>query len=41
MFKFKRLPNGISLKYKTRFCVRTNLQSAEVDYFEIYTPLSQ
>ena len=40
-FKLKRLIDGTSLKYMARLCVRGDLQTEGVDYFEIYTPLVQ
>ena len=40
-FKLKRLPDDISLEYKARFCVREDLQTDGVDYFETYAPVVQ
>ena len=40
-FKLKRLPDETPLKYKTRFCVRGDLQTEGVDYFETYAPVVQ
>ena len=41
VFKLKRLPDGTALKYKARFCVRGDLQTEGVDYFETYAPVVQ
>jgi hypothetical protein len=38
VFKVKRLPDGTPSKFKARFCVRGDLQTEEVDYFETYAP---
>jgi hypothetical protein len=38
---FKRLPDGMSLKFKARLCVRGDLQREGVDYFEMYFPVIQ
>lgn len=40
-FKLKRRPDGTPLKFKARYCVRGNLQTAGVDYFETYAPVVQ
>ena len=40
-FKLKRLPDGTPLKYKARFCVRGDMQTHGVDYFETYAPVVQ
>ena len=34
--KLKIFPDGTPSKYKARFCVRRNLQTEGVDYFETY-----
>jgi hypothetical protein len=41
VFKLKRLPDGTPSKFKARFCVRGDLQTEGVDYFEIYAPVVQ
>ena len=38
-FKLKRLPDGSSLKYKARYCVRGDKHVAGVDYVETYAPV--
>jgi len=40
-FKLKRLPDGSPLKYKARYCVRGDLQTEGVDFFETYAPVVQ
>jgi hypothetical protein len=40
-FKLKRRPDGTPLKFKARYCVRGDLQTAGVDYFETYAPVVQ
>ena len=40
-FKLKRLPDGSPLKFKARYCVRGDLQTEGVDYFETYAPVVQ
>ena len=40
-FKLKRLSDGTPLKYKARFCVRGDLQTEGVDYFETYALVVQ
>ena len=40
-FKLKRRPDGSPLKFKARYCVRGDLQTAGVDYFETYAPVVQ
>ena len=37
----KRLSDGTPSKYKARFCVRGDLQTEGVDYFETYAPVFQ
>jgi hypothetical protein len=39
VFKFKRLPDGTPSKFKARFCVRVDLQTEGVYYFEMYVPV--
>ena len=39
--KLKRLPDGTPSKYKARYCVRGDLQTEGVDYFETYAPVVQ
>jgi hypothetical protein len=41
VFKLKRLPDGTPSKIKARFCVRGDLQTEGVDYFETYAPAVQ
>jgi hypothetical protein len=40
-FKLKRLPDGTPLKFKARYCVRGDLQTEGVDYFDTYAPVVQ
>ena len=37
----RRLSDGTPSKYKARYCVRGDLQSEGVDYFETYAPVVQ
>ena len=39
--KLKRLPNETPSKYKARYCVRGDLQTEGVDYFETYDSVVQ
>jgi hypothetical protein len=39
VFKLKHLPDGTPSKYKARLCVRGDLQTEGVDYFETYAPV--
>jgi hypothetical protein len=41
VFKLKRFPDGSPSKFKARFCVRGDLQTEGVDYFETYAPVVQ
>jgi hypothetical protein len=41
VFKLKRLPDGTPSKLKARFCVRGDLQTEGVEYFETYAPVVQ
>jgi hypothetical protein len=41
VLKLKCLPDGTSLKFKARFCVRGDLQKEGEDYFETYAPVVQ
>jgi len=38
-FKLKRYPDGTPRKFKARLCVRGDLQTEGVDYFEKYAPV--
>ena len=40
-FKLKRLPDGTPSKHKARYCVRGDLQTEGVDFFETYAPVVQ
>jgi hypothetical protein len=40
-FKLKRLPDGTPSKFKARFCVRGDLKTEGVEYFETYAPVLQ
>mmetsp|Transcript_15021 Transcript_15021/g.28265 ORF Transcript_15021/g.28265 Transcript_15021/m.28265 type:complete len:2300 (+) Transcript_15021:159-7058(+) len=40
-FKLKRLPDGMPLKYKARYCCRGDMQTEGVDYFDTYAPVVQ
>ena len=39
VFKLKRLPDGTPSKFKARYCVRGDKQTAGVDCFDIYAPV--
>ena len=39
VFRRKRNPEGIVTKHKARYCVRGDMQTAGVDYFESYAPV--
>jgi hypothetical protein len=41
VFKLKRLPDGTPSKFKARFCVRGDLQTEGVEYFEYYALVVQ
>jgi hypothetical protein len=41
VFKLQRLPDGTPSKFKARFCVRGDLQTEGVDYFETYAHVVQ
>jgi hypothetical protein len=41
VFKLKRLPDGTPSKLMARFCIRGDLQTEGVDYFETYAPVVQ
>jgi hypothetical protein len=41
VFKLKRFPDRSPSKFKARFCVRGDLQTEGVDYFETYAPVVQ
>lgn len=38
-FRRKRNPEGVVTKHKARYCVRGDMQTAGVDYFESYAPV--
>jgi Reverse transcriptase (RNA-dependent DNA polymerase) len=38
-FKVKHFPDGTVRKLKARFCVRSNRQVQDIDYFETYCPV--
>jgi len=38
-FKLKILPDGTPSKFKSRCCVRGDIQKEEVDFFETYAPV--
>jgi hypothetical protein len=40
-FKRKRYPDGLTKKFKARFCTRSNKQLEGIDYFETYAPVVQ
>jgi hypothetical protein len=40
-FKIKRFPDGLTKKFKARFCARGDKQIEGVDYFETYAPVVQ
>ena len=40
-FKLKRFPDGTPHKFKARYCVRGDLQTEGVDYFDTYAPVVQ
>ena len=40
-FKRKRYPDGSLKKHKARLCVRGDLQTEGVDYFDTYSPVVQ
>ena len=39
--KIKRFPDGSFRSFKSRFCVRGDLQKKEVDYLKTYSPVVQ
>ena len=41
VFKLKRFPDGTPHKFKARYCVRGDLQTEGVDYFDTYAPVVQ
>jgi hypothetical protein len=41
VFKLRRFPDGSPSKFKARFCIRGDLQTEGVDYFETYAPVVQ
>jgi hypothetical protein len=41
VFKLKRLPDGAPSKFKARSCIRGDLQTEGVEYFEKYAPVVQ
>ncbi len=40
-FKCKRYPDGLTKKFKARFCARGNKQLKGIDFFETYAPFVQ
>ena len=40
-FKLKRYPDGVAKKFKARFCVRGDLQTEGIDYFETWALVFQ
>eukprot|EP00804_Cyclotella_cryptica_P024840 CCRYP_001779-RA/>CCRYP_001779-RA protein AED:0.06 eAED:0.06 QI:0/0/0/1/0/0/3/0/1231 len=40
-FRIKRFPGGLVKKFKARFCVRGDMQTEGVDFFETWSPVVQ
>ena len=40
-FKFKRTPDGVAYRYRSRCCVRGDQQEYGVNYFETFAPVIQ
>ena len=40
-FRIKRFPDGLVKKFKARFCVRGDMQTEGVDFFETWSPVVQ